>query len=202
MKKIFKILIVIGAIFSATYGKAQDTLQTTSTPNYKSIFFTSQFAGSIGFVSLGTGVSNRKQTLHHELLYGFVSEAYGGPLNKVTYKISYYPWSVRVSPRVKWKPFNVTGFAAYHLGKKFTLLHSFKKYDEGYYPWSPALRFHLGASTAVEWKRNSGHDLLFYLETNTNDLYISTLYDNVGYMNFTDIWFLGMGVKLKLGDFK
>lgn len=169
---------------------------------HKHVLVTGQFAGSIGFWSLGIGVTNRAHTIHHELLYGSLPEAYGGPMSKITYKATYLPFRVKLNNRVTWRPLNVTGFAAYHIGKKFTLLHSFKKYEKGYYPWSPALRFHVGFSTAFDVKQRSGRDLTFYLETNTNDLYISTLYDNVGYMSFADIWFLGIGVKMQLLHFR
>lgn len=196
MTKAYNFCSFLVLLLIAIVGKAQDS--TLIVPRTKNILVSAQYAGSIGFLSLGTGITNRSHTLHQELFYGFTSAAYGGPLSKITYKISYYPFSVRLNKKVAWQPLNVTGFASYHLGKKFTLLHSFKKYENGYYPWSPALRFHVGLSTSFTFKQDSGRDLQFYLETNTNDLYISTLYDNVGYMAFTDIWFLGLGVKMKL----
>lgn len=158
---------------------------------------TIQFAGSIGYISLGGGITNKSQKLHHELLYGFVPGHYGGPLNKISYKLTYYPFEKKLSERVAWIPFSIGGALAYNLDNKYSLMPSYKKYDRDYYWWSSGLRKHLTLSTAMKVSPHTYNDryLLFYLEANTNDLYALTLWDNIGQMKFTDIWFLGIGVK-------
>jgi hypothetical protein len=162
-------------------------------------FVTMQYAGSIGYISLGGGITSKSQKVQHELLYGFVPKAYGGPLDKITYKFTYLPANWHLSQRVAWRPLNVSGFAAYNVGRNFSLQPSFKKYHEDYYWWSPALRFHLGFSTALELThKKSPNKGLLYIEANTNDRYITTWWDNTSKLKLHDIFFLGMGMKVIL----
>lgn len=159
-------------------------------------FATAQFAGSSGYVVLGGGITSVTGKIHNELLFGFVPKAYGGPLNKLTYKFSYYPAQIKMSEKVIWKPVNPTIFIGYNIGKGYSLSPSYRKYDSDYYWWSPALRLHAGVNTAVEIKHGKkDNKTMLYLEANTNDRYITMYYDNVQSINFTDIFFLGAGVK-------
>jgi hypothetical protein len=190
MKKfLFSILIIA----SVLQGNAQ---LTPITPARK-IIATIQFAGSIGYLSAGLGITNRSQKLHNELLYGFVPSYYGGPLNKLSYKLTYYPFKKQISEKTTWLPISIGGILAYNLDPGYSLAPSYKKYDQDYYWWSSGLRKHITVSTALKLKSKSceNKDLILYIEANTNDLYVLTLLDNVGEMKFTDIWFLGIGAK-------
>lgn len=158
---------------------------------------TLQFAGSIGFLSLGAGVTSKSQKFQHEFLYGFVPSYYGGPLSKISYKLTYYPIQRKISERTSWLPINIGGALAYNLGSGYSLIPSYKKYDRDYYWWSSGLRKHITLSTAIKLSPKSGEnkDILLYLEANTNDLYLMTWIDNPGNMSILDIMFLGVGVK-------
>jgi len=158
---------------------------------------TLQFAGSIGFMSMGAGVTSKSQKFHHEFLYGFVPSYYGGPLNKISYKLTFYPIQHKISETTSWLPINLGGVLAYNLGSGYSLFPSYKKYDRDYYWWSSGLRKHITVSTALKISPKSGEnkDILVYFEANTNDLYLMTLFDNPGHMSITDIMFFGVGVK-------
>lgn len=160
-----------------------------------------QYAGSIGYVSIGGSMTSASQKLQHDLLYGFVPKAYGGPLDKITYKFTYLPVKWRINERVAWHPVNISAFAAYNIGKGFSLQPSYKKYDDDYYWWSPALRMHLGFNTAVELTgKKQSNQALLYLEANTNDRYITTWWDNTSKLKWNDIFFLGVGMKVVINQ--
>ncbi|MCU0422694.1 MAG: hypothetical protein MUC81_07760 [Bacteroidia bacterium] len=156
-----------------------------------------QYAGSIGYFSIGVGVTSKKQKAHHELLFGHTPKEFGGPLDKLTYKYSWYPFSIKLSKHSDFYPINPTLFAALNFGDRFGLQQSYKKYDHDYYWWSPGLRFHGGInmafSTTSLFKKTK---TIFYLEANTNDRYITTYYDNTGNMGLGDLFYLGLGIKV------
>jgi hypothetical protein len=186
MKKyIFSSLLIISMLLNDAFAQTRKGIATF------------QFAGSIGFVSMGAGITSKSQKLHNEFLYGFVPSYYGGPLNKVTYKLTYYPFQKHLNERVTWLPISIGGALAYNLGNGYSLLPSYKKYDKDYYWWSSGLRKHITISTSLKItpEKANGKEVLLYFEANTNDLYLSTMFDNVGNMSLTDIVFLGMGVK-------
>ncbi len=160
----------------------------------------SQYAGSIGFVSIGAGFTNKRQSLQYEGMYGHVPQKYGGPTDKLSFKFSWYPFSVQLTQRVAWKIVNPGIFATKNFGKRFPLIPSGSKYPSGYYWWSPGIRFHLSLSSAVTIglsKKNS-KKLLLYFETNTNERYLTTYFSgsNTKEMSFLELWQLGCGAKL------
>lgn len=160
---------------------------------------TAQYAGSIGYMSFGGGVSSKSGKLSHELLYGFVPKAYGGPLDKLTYRLTFTPYKLAVSRQVTWQPFNPVLFVAYNFGSDYSLQQSYKKYDDDYYWWSPALRLHGGANSSVTFSNKEGNPRLqLYLEANTNDRYVVTYWDNTTNMKAGDIFFLGIGARFYL----
>lgn len=160
----------------------------------RQVVFTKQFAGSMGYLSSGIGLTDSSGKFTHELLYGFVPKYYGGPLDKITYRFTYIPFKVSKHKKVYWQPINPVVFASYNIGNKFSLMHSYKNYDQDYYWWSPALRFHVGANTAIFWQGKK-HATMLYLEANTNDRYITTYWDNTSNMKLSDIFYFGVGVK-------
>lgn len=158
---------------------------------------TGQFAGSTGFLTFGVTLENKSSKLQHELMYGFVPHSYGGPLDKITYRFTWLPFHVPLCTKRTWLPLNPVAFVGYNLGKSYSLLPSYKKYDNDYYWWSTAIRFHVGFNTAVRFKTKGGKDIMLaYLEANTNDRYITTYWDNHKNMGLKDLFYLGIGVKV------
>lgn len=162
-------------------------------------FLTAQYAGSMGYMSFGGGVTSQSGKISHELLYGFVPKAYGGPLDKLTYRLTYTPARVMISERVVWQPFNPVLFVSYNFGSDYSLQQSYKKYDDDYYWWSPALRLHGGANSSITFLNKEGDKRVqIYLEANTNDRYVVTYWDNTTNMKAGDIFFLGLGARFFL----
>ncbi len=165
----------------------------------KQLLATGQFAGSTGFLTFGVTLQNKNSKLQHELLYGFVPHSYGGPLDKITYRFTWLPFKVPLCSKRTWLPFNPVTFVGYNLGKHYSTMPSYRKYDEDYYWWSTAIRLHVGVNTAVRFKNKKGKDLLMvYLEANTNDRYITTYWDNHKNMGLKDLFYLGIGTKASI----
>jgi hypothetical protein len=160
-----------------------------------------QYGGSIGYLSGGVGYYflNEKTTV--SLHYGFVPKSKGGPINILTPKFAYRPFDVKISDNLRWHPINPTVFVSYTLGRNFDKEFDPDQYPDGYYWWSTALKAHLGFSTEVKILGNSKAGIKavsLYAETNTNDLYAVSWFENRTTTPITKIFFMGYGVRLKL----
>lgn len=166
---------------------------------------TLQHAGSIGFMSVGFGYPVFKnQRGHLDFNYGFVPEKRGGALHVLSMKFNYRPWEIDIRDGIKLYPVNPGAFVTYHLGPQFDLYWDKDTYEEGYYWWSTALRPHLSLSTEVQldakklFKTDKIKGLSVYSEFNTNELYMVSYFQNVGALSITDIFKLGIGLRIHL----
>lgn len=195
-RKITNTVLLLFALFILTPSQAQENKRL-----YR-FLITTQYAGSIGFLSHGVGITNNKQTLHYELLYGRVPRRFGGPTEKIMTKVSYYPITVPVNSKIVWKVINPGLFIAKNFGDRFPLVPDRDRYPKGYYWWAPGLRFHLALNTAATIRISKKEDrkLMFYFETNTNERYITTFFSDKNYKTipFWELWQLGWGVKIML----
>jgi hypothetical protein len=157
---------------------------------------TAQFGGSIGFLSFGGGYRHSEK-LSSELLFGFVPDQFGGPRTKITYRFLWQPVNVNLSPNWRWKALGLSAFLSYNVDKDMTLVPSYAKYQPEYYWWSTALRKHLGFQTAFEYHPASrpGPKTQYYMEWNTNDLYLVNYWENHKVMGLHQIFFWGVGIR-------
>lgn len=174
---------------------AQNKFLNTITPNHVNL----QYAGSIGFLSLGAGYDlfNEKAELSFHI--GYVPESLGGELTMAAIKFHYKPFNIPVGDKILIKPFNPVFFPSYTIGENFDLQFDAPQYRKGYYFWSSALRLHLGASTEIKLlsKPNAKiKDVSIYAEANTNDLYAISWFRNRTSSPFYKMFRLGYGVKL------
>jgi hypothetical protein len=187
MKVLSGILIILCMCCSTT--KAQ-RIQDAA-PWYLKV----QYAGSIGFLSAGLGYGFFKNRISTEIIYGFVPETKGGPLDIATVRMIYNPFTIRITPSVSITPLTVSGFVTYHFGEEFYIKLPQQYYSE-YYKWSSAIRYHAGFGSILSYHgKNSGHGFAFYYELNTNDLYVKSLRAN-STLSIYDILSLGIGIKM------
>lgn len=193
-KVINAILSLFILAFSVVHIHAQDRQRSSR------FIATVQYAGSIGFISVGGGVTSKNRKLHYEFLYGHVPKQYGGPTDKISLKGSWYPATVSLSKGIKWKPVNPGIFAAFNFGDRFSIVPSRSKYSKGYYWWSPGLRVHVSFNSALTFRlsRRADRQLMLFFETNTNDRYLTIFFsdENRKEMSFSEIWMLGCGGKV------
>ena len=166
---------------------------------------TLQHAGSIGFMSAGFGYPVfENQRGHLDFNYGFVPEKRGGELHVLSIKFNYRPWEIDIADGIKLYPANPGAFVTYHLGPQFDLHWDKDTYEEGYYWWSTALRPHLSLSTEFQmnakklFKTDKIKGISLYSEFNTNELYMVSYFQNVGALSITDIFKLGIGLRVHL----
>ncbi|WP_235048413.1 hypothetical protein [Arcticibacter svalbardensis] len=196
-KYILSFLMVAASLMLATRSSAQF-------PKFlipKSVV--SQYAGSIGFVSVGAGYElfkNDRGSL--DFNYGYIPKNKGGVLHILAAKFAYRPIEIKVNKWAKLYPVNPGAFISYHFGPQFDTQWDKDTYEKGYYWWSTAVRPHISIGTELKLDAKKilpslgVKALRVYSEFNTNELYLISYYQNVGSLSITDIFKLGFGVRV------
>jgi len=158
-----------------------------------------QYAGSIGYMSIGAGYNlfNEKAALSFH--YGYVPEVKGGELHITAVKFEYKPIAIRIKDKLVFHPVNPVIFASYTMGKNFGLSFDRNQYAKGYYFWSPALREHIGITSELKIlgdRSSKIKAISIYTEANTNDLYLISWYANRTSTPFYEIFHLGFGMRM------
>jgi len=158
-----------------------------------------QYAGSIGYMSIGAGYNlfNEKAALSFH--YGYVPEVKGGELHITAVKFEYKPFAIRIKDKLVFHPVNPVIFASYTMGKNFGLSFDRNQYAKGYYFWSPALREHIGITSELKIlgdRSSKIKAISIYTEANTNDLYLISWYANRTSTPFYEIFHLGFGMRM------
>jgi hypothetical protein len=158
-----------------------------------------QYAGSIGYVSIGAGYDIFENKGRVSLHYGHTPSGKGGPLNIVAAKFFYEPLTVNLSNRLSFQPADIGIMISYHTGRNFSTRWPSHRYPEGYYWWKTSLRFHLALESSFTilfddqsfFKKITG-----YAEFNTNELYIVSYVTNPHALSLSDIVKIGIGTRL------
>jgi len=163
-----------------------------------------QYAGSIGYFSVGAGYEIFKNKRGYiDFNYGYVPASKGGELYAVTAKFAYKPFDIKLKDWGKLYPFNPGFFLSYTFHEDLPFKFHSSEYPSGYYYWSPALRPHLSFTNEIEFSMAKIWDGLgikkigVYSEFNTNDYYIINYFQNVSSLSLSDIFQLGIGIRLK-----
>lgn len=163
-----------------------------------------QYAGSIGYLSVGTGYElfgNKRGNI--DLNYGYVPEAKGGALHMVTAKFAYRPFVIKIKDWAKIYPFNPGVFVTYTINNNLSFNFPTDNYPKGYYYWSEAARPHLSFSNEFQLtkgrllEKTGLSALSIYSEFNTNDFYLINYFQNSTALSVTDIFKLGIGLRIK-----
>lgn len=164
-----------------------------------------QYAGSIGYFSVGAGYEvfkNKRGVI--DFNYGYVPASKGGELHIVTAKFAYKPFEIQLNGWGKFYPFNPGVFFSYTFHEDLPFWFSSNQYAPGYYYWSPALRPHLSFTNEIElsmakiWKDSKIKKIGIYTEFNTNDYYLINYLQNTPTLSLSDVFKLGIGIRLKL----
>jgi len=160
-----------------------------------------QYAGSIGFLSMGYYKHSPKDKVSIGLVYGFTPKNAGGPLGSLSLKVRYDPFHLKVHRYISIEPVQIGFFLAQNFGKNIDFRWS-HKYPKGYYWWGSSFRQHAFVSTQVSFMIPKGYfsKASLYLEANTNDLYLYSYFSNQNTITLYDIFFLGIGSRFYLRE--
>lgn len=158
-----------------------------------------QFAGSIGFISPGVGISYARDKMETDLFFGYLPKPIGGEhIVMLTLKNTFTPFSIEPkNSRLTIYPLSIGGFFNYTFGNQYETFWP-DHYPSGYYWWDSAMRlgFFLGGSVAIPVNKNAFDTISFYYELGSNDLYLISYLQNLKYFEPYDILNLAIGVKM------
>jgi hypothetical protein len=161
-------------------------------------FVTLQYAGSIGFVSLGTGYATLQDRINIEVLFGVVPRFTGSePMETITMKFTGSIIRTRLNEKITLTPLTAGLYFCYTPGKEFSSdLPSW--YPDGYYWWSEAVRVNIfigGNIAGVTNKLGRPRKISAYYEIGTNEIKLVSYVQNGQTLSFWSILHAGVGVK-------
>ena len=169
----------------------------------KRIFPTSavavQYAGSIGWITMGYFRQSFNKKIEAGLLYGYTPESQGGEIQSFAFKLIYEPFKINIRPDIQIEPLQTGLFVTQNFSNNISWKWA-DKYDRGYYWWTNSMRFHvlLGSQASYVFNAKVVHKVSLYFEANTNDLYVFSYFgnNNSRSLSFYDIVFFGIGSKV------
>jgi hypothetical protein len=183
-------IIILGVLFGSTaFAQRQ---------GWKPDFATTQYAGSIGFVSGGFGYRVFKDKAKLSFHYGFVPASKGGPLNIVASKLLFNTWKIKISNSVDVHPLSAGIMISYHFGEALNSSWSEYRYPKGYYWWRPSIRAHINTQSyvVVKLKNKRVKSIAYFIDFNANDLYLVSYFQNRKALGLRDIVKVGYGLRV------
>ncbi|WP_018476494.1 hypothetical protein [Pontibacter roseus] len=159
-----------------------------------------QFAGHLGFLSVGAGRSFFQEKLETDLFLGYLPEKIGGDrIFTAALKATYVPLKPIPVRSLDWQPLRTGLQLGYTLGSDYFAFEPHDKYPKSYYGFSTALHLYyfLGGQvnfTRVEKLSRFGA----YYEVGTNVEYLVSYIQNPKYLGPGKIFNLALGVRMKL----
>lgn len=162
-----------------------------------------QYAGSMGFLSLGAGYDyGAKCQWESELFLGYLPH-FSTRKNKitVTVKQNYIPWKVDLNKRWMVEPLTTGMYLTTIFNDDFWISEP-EKYPTSYYAFSKRLRINAFVGQRITYKLHPDDQKLFksitaYYEISTNDLYLLSAFNN-SYLTPQDYLVLSLGVKMQV----
>jgi hypothetical protein len=175
---------------------AQDSLRKEYKylPDYMKL----QYAGGIGFLSLGAGYTFIHQRLDISLFYGYVPKGMSiHSLHSISIQLTAKLLRYKLK-NVEILPLNFGWYAHHTFGNKFWVTLP-DKYTKGYYWWSPGRTagIFLGGEikTKLFVKNTPAAGTAFYVRLGSRGLYIASKFGNAT-IPLKDILELGFGVAI------
>lgn len=171
------------------FAEAQEKKRPGIAPDHLKL----QYAGSIGFISVGAGYQWAKKKIHGDLYYGYVPAGVGGvDIHAVTAKFTWIPVSKILGNDIK-LDLLTTGFLVnYAFGRRYHLF-SRTKYSFVYYGFPTAAHVAVFIGGGVSKKK-----LGMYYELGITDRDLSSYITNTKAIGFFEIINIGIGARYRL----
>ncbi len=161
-----------------------------------------QYAGNMGFLSVGVGHSFLNHKLKTELFYGYLPKLIGGSnIHTISLKFNYKPWFIVINKNNKINPLSFGALVIYTLGDKYFLKQS-RRYPDDYYK-ANAVHFNPFLEVSLinksKFYKNYFNSLELYMDIAVLDEYLGDyIYSkfNEGYVKMKDVINLSFGFRL------
>jgi len=160
-----------------------------------------QYAGGIGFISIGAGYSTKNQKLEGDLYYGYLPKSVGGiSIHSISGKVTWIPIHPVIIKKYQLEPLMAGLIVNYSFGKQY---YSFDPpyYPYRYYSFPTAIHsaLFLGSRIDHNFPTNTFvRQLSLYYEILSFDREIISLVSNPKSLQVTDIVTLALGIRVSL----
>lgn len=198
MKKAF--ILYLSILLSVVIYGQNDSLRAPS-KIYHIDYLKAQFAGEIGFLSMGIGSEIfKKRNGEIDIMFGYLPKSIGGvKISTIALKFNYIPWEISLNKDIlKFQPLTL-GVLVYHaFGKDLDKQLNRDIYERGYYTWPIAIRY--GPVIGFRIKRNFKNksvikSISFYTEFVSNDIHMYSWLANLRVIPLTRVFNTSFGLK-------
>jgi len=156
-----------------------------------------QFAGGIGFLSLGLGYSFFKEKLDISFFYGYVPKSFSiNELHSISLQSTFKFFSIKTKHNIEILPLNIGWFAHHTFGGEYWIKLP-DNYPEGYYWWSPGRNAGIFIGGEIKTKllanKTPASGTAFYVRVGSRGLYLASKFGNTS-IPLSDIIELGFGI--------
>ncbi len=198
----FRILniLVLTLIFSInSFSQKKDYNDTTKFKKFLPNYVKLQYAGGIGFMSVGVGYTFFKNRLDVTMFYGYVPKAFSiTDLHSISLQLTGKLLKFNINENIQILPLNFGWYAHHTFGSEFWIALP-DKYSKGYYWWSPGRNAGVFIGAEIKTKllasKTPASGTAFYVRIGTRGLYLSSKWGN-NTIPVKDIIELGFGVAI------
>jgi len=193
---VFILLIVSNLSFSQKVNNVDTVSQYEKfIPDYVKL----QYAGGIGFLSVGVGYTFFKQALDVSMFYGYVPKTFSiTDLHSISLQLTAKFFRIKTKKDIEILPLNFGWYAHHTFGSEFWITLP-DKYTKGYYWWSPGRNAGIFLGGEIKTKllasKTPASGTAFYVRLGSRGLYIASKAGN-STIPLTDILELGFGVAI------
>lgn len=196
MKKLYTLLILAASLPTLVYPQQNEQKDCEVKVRTKKInrllpdYAKVQYAGGIGYISIGLGYESKKKKFQGDFMYGYVPESVGGiDIHSVTSKLTWLPVRILHGKKVTINPITAGILVNYAFGKQY-FLFSPDKYPYNYYNFPTAMHvgIFVGGSMAVK-------QFGIYYELGSTDKELLSYVGNSKALAFSDILNLAAGFR-------
>lgn len=194
VRAILLILLVTGVEAFSQVSQNSDSAKFKGfLPDYVKL----QFAGGIGFVSLGVGYTFFKQKLEVSYFYGYVPKLVStDDLHSVSLQLTAKLLRFKVNKTIELMPLNFGWFIHHTFGSEYWIKLP-SNYPEKYYWWSPGRNSGIFLGGEIKTKllssKTPASGTAFYIRAGSRGLYIASKFGNSS-IPLSDIIEFGFGV--------
>jgi hypothetical protein len=186
---LFPVFANADSIPDRKYNKLLDTFL----PDY----YKFQYAGGIGFLSMGIGYGFFNERIDISYFYGYVPEWFSkNDLHSVSLQLTGKPLKINLNNKSEYYPLNIGIFVHHTFGSEYFIALP-DHYPEDYYWWAPGRTGGLFAEGQFNYKFNDSRKIFseigIYYRVVTRGIYLTSKFSNAS-VPLEDIFSLGLGI--------
>ena len=183
--------IAVCLFFSGTATANDTSRRHTLLPDHVKV----QYAGGIGFTSVGLGYQSRNDRLEGDFYYGYVPKSVGGVhIHTVSSKLTWFPIKKIDLKSVELRPLSAGVTLSYTFGKQYFLFWP-ENYPYSYYDFPTALHTGVFIGGRIDKPFKNKRKIGLYYELGSNDREITSFVQNGRSLKLTDILNLALGIR-------